>query len=533
VAVNTWSSGGSTDMNLGANWSLGALNATDDLVFDNTSVVNSTATAPIDCATFTINVTYTGALNDGGFAFTISGAVALNSGGTFTATGTWTQDTDASFSFTSTGAATTTAWSIDLQGTGTLSLKGGAYNQLTCAAAGKTTTSSSPGQNNFSRLVTSSGAFVLNNDIALLSTANNAFAMSSSCTWSGNASFNCHVRAAGLNLTVGAFTYSGTGIINFLFSSFVGASSMTQTGNIIINNGLAASFRIYGFAANQTATYNTGGFSISSQGTFYLGQNSATSTFTFNPGSSLITCFAYNSIFYNAGLTTLNASTSTWAVSGDFDLGTNTTWVAGTSIITFTGNNACTLTSAGQTLSEIIVNKGASGVTLSDALTCGDLTLTDGTFDMNGFACSCTDFTLNTADATTFNALLSITGNAAFNRTATFAQIQGAVGSVFTFNVAMTVTVTAYVPGDLDGVVFASGTPGTRAALVFPIAGVTIDNATATDIDSSAGGVVDATTGGTDGGNNLNWLFPAPGPGVGMYPFRPGQGRGPYVGEPI
>jgi hypothetical protein len=50
MATNTWSSTGSTDGNLGSNWSLGALSATDALVYDAASVV-------IMAAGQTVNVT--------------------------------------------------------------------------------------------------------------------------------------------------------------------------------------------------------------------------------------------------------------------------------------------------------------------------------------------------------------------------------------------------------------------------------------------------------------------------------------------
>ena len=49
MATRTWSSAASTDMNDTANYSGSGSFATDDLVFDNTSVVNATATAGITC----------------------------------------------------------------------------------------------------------------------------------------------------------------------------------------------------------------------------------------------------------------------------------------------------------------------------------------------------------------------------------------------------------------------------------------------------------------------------------------------------
>jgi len=66
MATNTWSSTGSTDGNLGSNWSLGVLSATDDLTFNATSVINCTFTGAISCNTIVATTGYTGILSSGG-----------------------------------------------------------------------------------------------------------------------------------------------------------------------------------------------------------------------------------------------------------------------------------------------------------------------------------------------------------------------------------------------------------------------------------------------------------------------------------
>ena len=54
MATRTWNSSGSTDMNDGANYTgSGALLATDNLVFDGTSVVDATGTANLSVNSIT------------------------------------------------------------------------------------------------------------------------------------------------------------------------------------------------------------------------------------------------------------------------------------------------------------------------------------------------------------------------------------------------------------------------------------------------------------------------------------------------
>lgn len=95
MAVRKWSSAGSHDMNLAANYSgAGAILNTDTLLFDNTSVVDATATAGLDVSGISIMSTYTGHFNDGALLMDThvirgNGGFHCNSGGAVTIKGFW------------------------------------------------------------------------------------------------------------------------------------------------------------------------------------------------------------------------------------------------------------------------------------------------------------------------------------------------------------------------------------------------------------------------------------------------------------
>lgn len=75
MATRTWSSASSTDMNLATNYSgSGALLTTDDLVFNNTSVINATASGNLSVASLTVGDNYSGVMNISGRTITTTGS---------------------------------------------------------------------------------------------------------------------------------------------------------------------------------------------------------------------------------------------------------------------------------------------------------------------------------------------------------------------------------------------------------------------------------------------------------------------------
>ena len=90
MATNTWNPPDtSTDMNKAANWSLGAISSTDDLVFDATKANNATATTGLAVASITIASTYAGVFGLAAFTHTLTGYFTDNR----TGTGAWSAST--------------------------------------------------------------------------------------------------------------------------------------------------------------------------------------------------------------------------------------------------------------------------------------------------------------------------------------------------------------------------------------------------------------------------------------------------------
>jgi hypothetical protein len=109
----------------------------------------------------------------------------------------------------------------------------------------------------------------------------------------------------------------------------------------------------------------------------------------------------------NAGATTVNASTSIWQFEGNFALGTNTTWTRGTEDVKADGSGAQQITSAGETVYDIVVNKSGGTLSLADALTCNDFDIDDGAVTLaydveveDDFLADCDDAVTSTAGIT-------------------------------------------------------------------------------------------------------------------------------------
>jgi hypothetical protein len=504
MAVNTWdNSDADNDGNNANNWSLGVFADTDVLTFDASETSNCTFTGAISCAGIDVQVGYTGTFNDGGQAFTVSGAVSIASGGAVTCTGTWTQDADADFTLTAATSWTIADWDLVLQGTGSLTNNtGAAYIQphsITAASATKTTTVG--GANNWrcDALTLGSGTLTLNKILLVGCTVADGLSFAVGHAITGAGSLLIYV-GAGVTLSVPQINAAGHtgGLAIYSFSAVACGISLAGT----INEG--GYLRMYKNSAGAT-TLTTNDHDITAGGVVRYGNLNATNGFTMNLGASALD-LNNNLENYNTGATTINAQTSTWTVAGDFDLGSNTTINAGTAQITFDGATAVTLTTAGETMPAIVVAKAANGVTLQDSLTCGNLTLTAGTFDMNGNALSCANFVDNDASAKTMDANVTVSGTGTYNEDITFSRLILTGSTTQTIQAGQTVTVSGYVAGDLNGSTFLSDNP-TVSALLTITGGATVSNCTFTDIDAS-GGAIDADDGTNDsGGRNTNIDF--------------------------
>lgn len=223
-------------------------------------------------------------------------------------------------------------------------------------------------------------------------------------------------------------------------------------------------------------------------------------------------------------------------IQGNWNNAASATITAGASQISFTGNNAQTITSGAELFFNILINKGASGVTLVDALSCNILDVNDGDFDQNGQnITTVTDATFD-GDNLTLDGAFTMTGAGEFrelsigvvNTAALVLTLQGATalnGSItmarliltlnitYTFNDGDTFGITGYVAGDWDGaagnlIVLVSATPG-NAWLLNVVGGAAVNYVNVTDSNAAGGGVM-TDTNGVNGGANINWVFPAP-----------------------
>ena len=550
MASRVWNSSGSTDMNDGANYTgSGALLVTDDLVFDNTSVINTTATGNLAVKSITVSSNYTGTFNDGGYVLSTSGAIAIDSGGAVTCTGTLTITGDSNFSFNCSGTATTSDCSIDLQGSSTFSnaKTSNQFKSLTCSASGKTTVYSISAVTYLLSITFGGGTFTLNTALRLNPTVDYTFNPGST-TISGTGSI-IFTTSGAITLTINATTVTLDGSVQIL-SGTSGSSIVNLAGDLF------ASCSIYIFKnAIGAFTFNTNGYSLSTLSDLNIGNNNATGTFTFNAGSSDIACYSFTGTEFNTINNIVNLNTSSWTVKSNFIIGSNCTWNPGTASMSTTTNNV-TITSNGKSLHDLTINNSGKTVDLNDALNLtGDLTVSAGTFDSDAFnvtiagdvaingtstfevlGSACTfggDYTTATGTTITSTgatfaftkdgAVLNTGGkalpqctfnnNAVINNSCTiFRIIWGVDGKTLTFEAGKTFTISNLTASNWNGSAASlnalrSTTPDTQFTLAIPNA-VTLTYMNPRDciITGFEINVMDGTS--VDGGNTFDWDFP-------------------------
>jgi hypothetical protein len=357
VANNTWSSTGSSDGNLGSNWSLGSLSATDTLIYSNTSTINCTFTAPVSCAAVTVNATYTGTFNDGGYAFTVAGAVSITPGGTFTSSGIWTQTGDANFSLLGINTFNVSSMQVVLQGTGSFIINkpNTRILSLTCAASGKVTTISTMGtlagisSGSSDSLLMGGGTLTLSSDLVVL-VIGTCTPFTQNGTINGNYGLGIRLGASSITVTIPAITHSGTSTGSLLgVGSYIGDNSTIDLSGALTTSGSGPIYMTLGGNATGTnSTINTNDYAITVGGTFFIGGATASKTLTVNLGASTITCNYFDIDTYRLGTINVNStgnitsatgvyanqssgtitSSGTWTITGDgnFIFGANMTY---------------------------------------------------------------------------------------------------------------------------------------------------------------------------------------------------------------
>lgn len=259
--------------------------------------------------------------------------------------------------------------------------------------------------------------------------------------------------------------------------------------------------------------FDANDFNITNIGQLNVGASTSTAQFICGSGIIDVASFYLES---SGGTPNLDMESCTFNCAGDFDVEAGATVTAGTAVINLDGATACALTTAGQTLPATTVNKTGNGVTLVDALTCGNLTLTDGTWDSNGQTIACVDMAVNTADSKTFDGTITASGDVTFGVALTTARLLISSGKNLSQKESVAWTQTAYTNTDLDGVLWVSALPGTAANYVNQ-AGMVMLSVTATDINATNEiNAIDASN--IDGGGNTNWDF------IGPFTISPSSG---------
>jgi hypothetical protein len=384
VATNTWSSAGSTDGNLGTNWSLGSISATDDLSFDGTSTVNCTFTATVSVATITKVAAYSGTINNGGFNITTSGnqtydgtGAVVYSGGTVTITGNGSLHYGSTLTTLTGGGA-----NIDLQGTGNLDidiLTASLFNNVTVGYTGKTTTNTGDSSSypNMSGVLTiNGGAFNPNKYWHIKCNNANPISIVGGSTIGGVTGISF---AGGTRSTVNIPAISSASNLVFYSASTTNAVTFSLGGAVS-----AFGYQIYSNHATNGTTFTTNGYSVTATGgSTSIGTQLG--TLTINLGASSWSPRILTTNSWETGTSVvINWGTSQTSLPYSVTIGAKTTNnFTDTSSITIT--NDSTLTTNGKSLYDLTYNASGKTLTLGSDVSCHIFTLTAGTVSYGAY----------------------------------------------------------------------------------------------------------------------------------------------------
>ena len=362
-----------TDANTDTNWSLtsggGATGhvptSSDDAVFDLNSVgANCTMSAPLSVGTISFTTDWTKTFSLNGFNLTSVGSQSYNgkAGSSFSLNASLIMTGDGDLTFGS-GIATltVTSMSIDVRGTGNISVAKTCANfvLLTCGYSTKITTIT--GASIFSPRSLSVGTGTLTNSNA--STALNPTQAEAttfySCSGTLNGASDWKIQFAPtadtLTYTLPAINYTGSGAVTILMNA---TYNMTLTMNG--SASFSGAFYIYHSQAGKTFTFSLNNYTLSCAGLF-CGCNNASGIITYNWGTGNISITSLNTS-YNLGTTNFNCGTSQqWTCSGAWTFGSTWTVDMSTSTVTYTG--AGTSTTQGKTFYDVVITGGVRTIT--------------------------------------------------------------------------------------------------------------------------------------------------------------------------
>ena len=513
MATVYWEGDDSADSSVGSNWSSGSVpGASDDVILDNSSTGGCTFAQDHTFASFTVSSNWDQALNFNGYDLTCSGNIYLD------AAVAGSIDFTSSVSLlTITGDANFYAYdgddytgasdycSVQLEGTGDYYTDSTNWDNRTlrCAYPGKRTTYNGSKFISVDRLYLMGGILdVAAKQVAVWITNPGDFATVAGTTIDGDSNLEIRSNYAG-TVSIDGFGAEATrtGLLRFL----------PNTNNAVMNfdgdidNGSGKILIRY---ARDDCIVDFNDYDVSTTGPFTIDVDSGDTGNVLNCGSGDITIGDWVFDDLEGGLT-VNLESSYWYIGGSVDFATNVTgsftFNADSAVWEFTGSGAETLEPDGKTMPDIIVNKSGNGLTLSSALTCGDLTLTDGTFNTGNYAVTCVDLAVNTSDTKTFGtSVWTASGNGTYSVDVTFQRLILSSATTHTFTGGITFTLTSYTSGDWNGTNLVQAGSG-QWDFVNP-ASMTV---TGIDVEySNASNTIDATDpSNTDSGNNTGWNF--------------------------
>jgi len=395
MATRTWSSAASTDLNDVANYSgSGAFLTTDDLVFDNTSVVNATATESLSVNSVTVAATYSGNMTFSGYSITCAnGNVSFDGIGTLNLGNGITMSGASATFHVGSGVGTVTATSCVVTMNGTTAMvidddKGCAFKMLILGVNAKIANNGNAASV-YSNVTTpfimgASSSLVNNKTLKFVLTGPSAFtSLGSGYAISGSQAINFQVGENSITVTLPSITTTNTPLI--LVESGASKTGWTFQLTGAINAG-TANLDIAVANANSTGTFDFNGQNIIC-GSFRSGAFTTTNNVTLDYSSGTFSVTSFAGSVYNASCTiSENFQSSQWTCSGNWTFGSNHTIDPGTSKVTIT--NTSTITSNAKLFYDLIINASGKTITLADALSVHDFTVTEGTLTGN-FSTTC------------------------------------------------------------------------------------------------------------------------------------------------
>ena len=520
----------------GGGWTLNdALVASGD--FTLTAGTFNASTFNVTCVNMTANGSATRVLQYG-------------TGNTWTVSGNW--DSSGTNQTETVGTST-----VDLTGTGSVISKGttaGDFYNLKCAHDTKTTTGGASENYVLSLLYVYSGGTLSGINTFILSNFTGDGLVNTGATFTGSGAIRYRPSA---NITVAGYNF-GTWQVQY--------DGMTNNVTITLSSSVATTSNIstMNYTSGKTATLDTGGFNLSCAN-LYAGWNTLFGgIIILRGGSHTVT----GDLKRNGGTDATNAidfGTGTISVGGNTDFtGITVTPGTGAQTVTMnTGTTGKTITSVGAHFNNLIFNNATGGWAFQDqAYIDGNLTVTNSEIVGNGvnFNNQAVDINGNVqidgGKLSTGSSSTNVGGNwtrnaGTVNTTGSTVTFDGggaqaitsggqsfndlvitnasAAGTTFADGAAVAGTFTDITPsskvifndGDtydfnainLNGADAAtrinllSSNPGTQWLLNITDAAPSALFVSVQDSDASGGSQIDATTGGLNLGNNLNWLF--------------------------